>query len=50
LADVSEVFAACIIKAIVLMEAASSTETSVNYQTTGCNNREDIFIIAAVRT
>jgi hypothetical protein len=41
--DVSEVLHASIIKAIVLMmEAASTSETSINvYQTTWCNNPED---------
>jgi hypothetical protein len=42
--DVSEVLAASIMRAIItlMMEAASTFETSVNfYQTTWCNNQDD---------
>jgi hypothetical protein len=49
--DVSEVPAASIIRVIALMEAASTSETSVNYQTTRSNNPKDSHLhIAAVRT
>jgi hypothetical protein len=41
--DVSKVFAASIIRAMIalMMEAASTSKTSVNYHTTRRNNPED---------
>jgi hypothetical protein len=42
---------ACWMIIALMMEAASTTETSVNfYQTTRRSISEDIFILAAVRT
>jgi hypothetical protein len=50
--DVSEVFAASIIRAMTLMmEAASTFETLVNfYQTTWCYNPEDSHLIMFLTT
>jgi hypothetical protein len=46
--DVSEVFAAFVIRAIA-MEAASTSETSVNfYQTTQRNNPDDIHHLSSL--
>jgi hypothetical protein len=47
--DVSEVFAASIIEAMIvqMMEAVGTSETSVNlYQTKRCNNPEDSHLQA----
>jgi hypothetical protein len=42
---------ASIIKAMMMMEAASMSETSVNsYQTSRCKNTEVIFIFATMKT
>jgi hypothetical protein len=44
--NISEVLAASIIRAMI-MEAESTSETSVNYQTTQHNNPEDSHILIA---
>jgi hypothetical protein len=54
LADVSEVFIVCIIRAMslaLMMEAVSTSETSVNfYETMRRNISAVMFILYAVRT